>query len=40
MQYMGSKARFAKDICPILQKCIDDNSIETYVELFVGGEYN
>ena len=34
---MGSKARFAKYIIPILQKCIDDNNIENYYEFFVGG---
>lgn len=37
MQYMGSKARFAKYIVPILQKCIDDNNVENYYEFFVGG---
>ena len=37
MKYMGSKSRVAKDIVPIIQKCIDDNNIETYVEPFVGG---
>ena len=37
MKYMGSKSRIAKDIVPIIQKCIDDNNIETYVEPFVGG---
>ncbi len=37
MQYMGSKSRFAKDIVPIIQKCIDENNIENYYELFVGG---
>ena len=37
MKYMGSKSRVAKDIVSIIQKCIDDNNIETYVEPFVGG---
>jgi len=37
MKYVGSKARIAKDIVPIIQKCIDDNGIELYVEPFVGG---
>ena len=37
MKYMGSKSRIAKDIVPIIQKCIDDNNIETYIEPFVGG---
>jgi DNA adenine methylase len=34
---MGSKSRYAKYIVPILQKCIDENNIDTYVEAFVGG---
>ena len=34
---MGSKSRIAKDIVPIIQKCIDDNKIETYIENFCGG---
>lgn len=34
---MGSKSRIAKDIVPIIQKCIDDNNLETYIEPFVGG---
>ena len=29
MKYMGSKSRIAKDIVPIIQKCIDDNNIES-----------
>lgn len=37
MKYMGSKARIAKDICPIIQKCIDVNNLEIYIEPFVGG---
>ena len=37
MIYQGSKARLKKDILPILQKCVDDNSIGTYIEPFVGG---
>lgn len=37
MKYMGSKTRIAKDIVPILQKCIDDNHIKNYLEPFVGG---
>lgn len=37
MKYMGSKSRIAKDIVPIIQKCIDDNNLETYIEPFVGG---
>lgn len=34
---MGSKSRIAKYIVPILQKEINDNHIETYLEPFVGG---
>ena len=34
---MGSKNRYAKEIVPILQKAIDDNNIDTYIECFVGG---
>lgn len=37
MKYMGSKNRLAKDIVPIIQKYIDDNNIENYLEPFVGG---
>ena len=34
---MGGKSRIAKDIVPIIQKCIDDNHLEPYIEPFVGG---
>lgn len=37
MKYVGSKARISKFIAQILQKAIDENGIETYVEPFVGG---
>lgn len=37
MVFMGSKAKIASSIAPILQKCIDDNNIDTYIECFVGG---
>lgn len=37
MKYMGSKARIAKDISPIINKLIKDNGITTYIEPFVGG---
>jgi DNA adenine methylase len=37
MVYMGSKAKYADSIVPILQKVIDDNGITTYIECFVGG---
>ena len=34
---MGGKSRIAKYIVPIIQKCIDDNNLETYIESCVGG---
>ena len=34
---MGGKSRIAKYIVPIIQKCIDDNNLETYIEPFAGG---
>lgn len=34
---MGSKARLAKHIAPIINKMIKENQIETYIEPFVGG---
>ena len=37
MQYMGSKARFAKEIVLALQKCINGNNVQLYIEPFVGG---
>ena len=37
MTYMGSKARYAGHIVPILQRAIDDNKATTYIECFVGG---
>ena len=37
MTYQGSKAKYSKYICPILQNCIDKTGINTYVEPFVGG---
>ena len=37
MQYIGGKFVLSKYICPILQKCIDENNITTYLEPFVGG---
>lgn len=37
MVYMGSKAKYAGHITPILQKTIDDNNVNTYIESFVGG---
>lgn len=37
MNYFGSKSRQAKYIIPIIQKYIDENNIEVYIEPFVGG---
>jgi DNA adenine methylase len=37
LKYMGSKSRITKYIVPIIQKYINDNDIETYIEAFVGG---
>lgn len=37
MKYMGSKSRIAKYLVPIIQKYIDTNNIENYIEPFVGG---
>ena len=37
MKYMGSKSRIAKDIVPIIQSYIDNNSTDRYYEPFVGG---
>ena len=34
---MGSKAKYAKYIVPILQDTIDNLNIDTYIECFVGG---
>lgn len=37
MVYMGAKTKYTKYIVPILQKCIDENNVDTYIECFVGG---
>lgn len=37
MVFMGSKAKYADEIVPILQKIIDNNNIKLYIEPFVGG---
>lgn len=37
MVYLGSKIKITKYIIPIMQKIIDDNNIENYIEPFVGG---
>ena len=37
IKYMGSKSRIAKHIVPIIQKYIDENKSDFYLEPFVGG---
>lgn len=37
MKYMGSKARIAKDISPIINRIIKNKGIDIYIEPFVGG---
>lgn len=37
IKYLGSKSRIAKDIVPIIQRCIDDVQPVAYLEPFVGG---
>ena len=37
MTYQGSKAKYSKFIAPILQKCIDENKIDTFIDGFCGG---
>ena len=37
MKYLGSKSRIAKDIVPIIQRCIDEVQPVAYLEPFVGG---
>lgn len=37
VNYMGSKAKIADQICPIIQRFIDSTSTKTYIEPFVGG---
>ena len=37
MKYMGSKARVAKDIAPIINRIIKEKGITLYIEPFVGG---
>lgn len=37
MNYFGSKSRQSKYIVPIIQRYIDRNNIDTYIEPFVGG---
>lgn len=37
MVYMGSKRRYCKYIVPIIQKYINGNNINTFVDCFCGG---
>jgi len=37
MVFMGSKDRLSKEICPIIQKYIDETNTKVYIEPFVGG---
>lgn len=37
MTYQGSKAKFSKYIVPILQKTINDNNIDTFIDCCCGG---
>ena len=37
MTFQGSKQKYAKYICPIIQQCINDNHVNTFIDLFVGG---
>lgn len=39
MVYMGSKRLYAKYICPILQKTIDENNVENFYDVCVGGAH-
>lgn len=37
MTIQGAKTRYVKDICPILQKTIDENNVHTFIDACVGG---
>lgn len=37
MVYMGSKRQYVKYLCPIIQKFIDENDIEVFIDAFTGG---
>lgn len=37
MKYMGSKARIAEKIIPIIEGKMRENGIKTYIEPFCGG---
>lgn len=36
MVYMGSKRKYVKDICPIIQSYIDKNNIDDFYDIFCG----
>lgn len=38
MQYIGSKARIAKHIVPIIQEYIDKNNAKIFIDCFGGGQ--
>lgn len=37
MTIHGSKNKYSKYICPILQRCIDENNVSTFIDVCVGG---
>ena len=37
MTYLGSKQKISQNIVPILQKCINDNHITTFIDCCCGG---
>ena len=37
MVYMGSKRKYVKDICPIIQNYINKNNINDFYDVFCGG---
>lgn len=37
MTYLGSKKRYIKDICPIINKYIKENNITEFYDIFCGG---
>lgn len=37
MKYMGSKARIAKEVAPIINELVERHGIQLYIEPFVGG---
>ena len=37
MVYIGSKRKYTKDICPIIQKYVNENNIKDFYDVFCGG---